>query len=237
MDSHRVGTLHYKISAALAKVKTFFRRIRHVSVTTDAEHTGNSKRASHRIETRPDTSPQPGIESQDRVVPGELIDDSACKFVMKIPELLENILSFLPPRKIFILQRVCKDWKKASAKCPGIQEKLFFRLQDKPPEVWELLDAGSNNIYRRYHDSSFRTATRSILPADHEGRRILPVALSPVLSALGCMADELQKQGRISCDPVIELVVYLENQDALMIVPSTAERTLAATWQRPISNA
>ena len=67
-----------------------------------------------------------------------VISRPACSTVWSIPELLEIILSFLPAKTIFSVQRVSHSWKNTIAQSVAIQEKLFLRCQGKPQQVWEL---------------------------------------------------------------------------------------------------
>lgn len=60
----------------------------------------------------------------------------ACSSVLAIPELLENILSFLPAKMVFRVQCVSQTWKSTIAQSVSIQERLFLRYQSKPQEVW-----------------------------------------------------------------------------------------------------
>lgn len=59
--------------------------------------------------------------------------------VLETTEIFENILSFLPPRSIFGVQRVSHQWKNVIASSPTLQEKMFLRVQKKSPETWMLL--------------------------------------------------------------------------------------------------
>jgi hypothetical protein len=59
--------------------------------------------------------------------------------VLDTTELLECVLSHLPPKQIFSVQRVARLWRDVIARSPGIQERLFLKLQDKPAELWALL--------------------------------------------------------------------------------------------------
>jgi hypothetical protein len=59
--------------------------------------------------------------------------------VLDTTELLECILSHLSPKQIFGIQRVARLWKDVIAHSPGIQEKLFLKLQNKPAGIWALL--------------------------------------------------------------------------------------------------
>lgn len=54
-------------------------------------------------------------------------------------ELLEGVLSYLPLKDLFVLQRVSKQWGKVNAASPQLQEKMFLRLQSKiPQETWVI---------------------------------------------------------------------------------------------------
>ena len=52
---------------------------------------------------------------------------SSAALVLDLPELLEMIISQLPPAQILLSQRVSKQWKLIIASPRQIQEKLFFR--------------------------------------------------------------------------------------------------------------
>ncbi|GAB7323678.1 hypothetical protein MBLNU13_g07153t2 [Cladosporium sp. NU13] len=63
----------------------------------------------------------------------------ACKAVLATPELLQNILIFLPESNIFGITRVSRAFRNCVAASPRIQEKLFFRPSGPPKEVWQVL--------------------------------------------------------------------------------------------------
>jgi hypothetical protein len=60
--------------------------------------------------------------------------------VLDTTELLECVLSHLPPKQIFGVQRVARLWKDVIARSLGMKEKMFLKLQNKPAEVWALLE-------------------------------------------------------------------------------------------------
>ena len=60
---------------------------------------------------------------------------SACQSVFGTTELLENIISFLPMRNIFIVQSVSKQWRNVIANSPSIEEKMFLRIKPTPKET------------------------------------------------------------------------------------------------------
>jgi hypothetical protein len=62
---------------------------------------------------------------------------------LDIPEILENVLSFLPPRTLFGVHRVSHLWKSTIAASPPIQEKMFLRLRTKTSEIWMLTNPRS----------------------------------------------------------------------------------------------
>jgi hypothetical protein len=64
----------------------------------------------------------------------------ACKSVLATPELLENILTYLPAKNIFGITRVSTGFRNCVANSPVIQEKLFFRSSGPPKETWQVID-------------------------------------------------------------------------------------------------
>lgn len=67
---------------------------------------------------------------------------SACRDVLGTTELLEHIISFLPMRKIFEVQRVAKQWRNVIGTSPTIEEKMFLRLKTTPKETCDPRPAG-----------------------------------------------------------------------------------------------
>jgi len=80
------------------------------------------------------------------------LDDprSACHKVLETTELLEHIISFLPMKKIFTIQRVSKQWRDVIATSPSIEEKMFLRLKITPKETCEpsALGWSTNGLQR-----------------------------------------------------------------------------------------
>ena len=143
----------------------------------------------------------------------------ACIAVLSIPELLENILIFLPTKRVFSAQRVCQAWKNTVARSIPIQEKLFFRCQSKPQEVWKL--------YRRKHELILSQGypngrTYQYLPMSHFSgehhvqlqctepvqdaiEMILPVALNPALEAPTSMTHRICRQQAPLLCPLLKI--------------------------------
>jgi hypothetical protein len=66
-------------------------------------------------------------------------DAPASTRVLAIPELLENILSFLPEGEIITsVQRVSRTWRSSVVDSPRIQRKLFLPKGNKPAAVWPV---------------------------------------------------------------------------------------------------
>jgi hypothetical protein len=116
---------------------------------------------------------------------------------LKLPEILENVLSFLPPRTLFGVQRVCQLWKSTIAASPPIQEKMFLRIRTKTPEIWMLTNPkhvprGSNGEDERPGlDRKFRMVGDTEMQAgnrksklDELQRMFTPVTLSPFLHTM-----------------------------------------------------
>ena len=62
--------------------------------------------------------------------------DASRQAVLNTNELLEGILAFLPPKQLFVDQRVCKQWRSSIARSPELQRKMFLRVNEVPPQVW-----------------------------------------------------------------------------------------------------
>ena len=64
--------------------------------------------------------------------------DAARKAVFNTSELLESILVCLPPKTLFGVQRVSKQFQAIIATSIPIQEKMFLRVRNKPQRSWQL---------------------------------------------------------------------------------------------------
>jgi hypothetical protein len=102
--------------------------------------------------------------------------------VLDTTELLENILSHLPPKQLFGVQRVCRLWKDFIARSSGIQEKLFLKLQGRPAELWALLE---RDVGAEFGPRKSRLEKVNKRPALGRGnadvRTFTPVDLNPFL--------------------------------------------------------
>jgi hypothetical protein len=65
-----------------------------------------------------------------------LTTDAARKAVFNTSELLESILVCLPPKALFGVQRVSKQFQAIIATSIPIQEKMFLRLRNTPVRSW-----------------------------------------------------------------------------------------------------
>lgn len=76
--------------------------------------------------------------------------DAARKAVFNTNELLELILVFLPPKSLFGVQRVSKQFQAIIATSVPIQEKMFLRLRNTPEQGWvrqEKMTADGKELY------------------------------------------------------------------------------------------
>jgi len=113
--------------------------------------------------------------------------------VLDTTELLECILSHLPPKQIFGVQRVAQLWKDVIARSPGIQEKLLLKLQNKPAELWALFEYDL-----RCEDARMKVRMERITPdvkpnlcyGTAGGRKFTPVVLNPFLQLVKGPNDE-----------------------------------------------
>jgi hypothetical protein len=99
------------------------------------------------------------------------------------------VLWYLPPRKVFEIQRVSRYWNKVIATSPDIQEMLFLRPlpAGRPLEAWEVVDSELQRIQRdkpnpgrlQLHEFEVRQGQEN---ANVDGHiLILPVAINPLL--------------------------------------------------------
>jgi hypothetical protein len=118
--------------------------------------------------------------------------DSLSLAVFGTCELLEGVLSYLPLKDLFVLQRVSKQWGKVIAASPQLQEKMFLRLQSKiPKETWVIDSLGESpfDVFMESH-ASFMLRTRKLefrlakTPSSEAKRLYTPITLSPALQIL-----------------------------------------------------
>ncbi|GAB1742729.1 hypothetical protein NU219Hw_g8441t1 [Hortaea werneckii] len=64
--------------------------------------------------------------------------DAARRAVFETAELLENIFIQLPPRKIFVIQRVCKQFRDIVATSVKLQQRLFLRSDGSEAQEWRV---------------------------------------------------------------------------------------------------
>ena len=153
---------------------------------------GSSRRA------RPHTS-NPIVEAAVHIHNG---DTNACDTVLHITELLERVLSYLPPRKIFTVQRVSRYWQGVITASPELQKIMFLRpqLAKGPLEIWQVVNFETK---RNQPDMPDREAPEHTCPMyachrkvkirrrvshpraeannDDEELLFLPVALNPLM--------------------------------------------------------
>jgi hypothetical protein len=156
-------------------------KVRDGDRTPDCDSSGSSKRA-----TRPDTS-YSIVEVPSHAHKN---DPNACDNVLKITELLARVLSHLPPRKIFEIQRVSRYWNEVITTCPEIQEMLFLRPQpaERTVKAWAVVDSELRRIQRRatpYPEGvqlhEFEVRRRQEVSNVDGHILLLPVALNPLL--------------------------------------------------------
>jgi hypothetical protein len=124
--------------------------------------------------------------------------DAPRQAALNTTEILENILSYLPNRTVFGVQRVCRQWRDVISGSPTIQDKLFLRLRGQTPETWLLtnpqtLDQMMDHIFpsERPVEMKFRMADATDIQAvkvKFSHSRIIdlsmlftPVTLNPLL--------------------------------------------------------
>jgi hypothetical protein len=114
--------------------------------------------------------------------------DSSRRAVFDTNELLENILSYLPFKELFVLQSVSQQWRGVIASSPGLQERMFLRPHSTTSkDTWILENfvyhAPLENIggYRNYVELAGVPRFRL-----NDGRKtsrcapLIPLTLNPV---------------------------------------------------------
>jgi hypothetical protein len=114
--------------------------------------------------------------------------DSSRRAVFDTNELLENILSYLPFKELFVLQSVSRQWRGVIASSPGLQETMFLRPHSTTSKNTWILEnfayhAPLENIggYRNYVELAGVPRFRL-----NDGRKtsrcapLIPLTLNPV---------------------------------------------------------
>jgi hypothetical protein len=103
--------------------------------THNRDFSGPSKRA------RPYAT-KTSIKALEHIHHDAIYTRTACDTAMNTTELLEHVLSHLPPKTILQTQRVSKYWRGVIATSPELQEILCFRAQlvKGPLEIWEVVN-------------------------------------------------------------------------------------------------
>lgn len=139
--------------------------------TTSPAHDSSSEEILQRLTKRPHMTH--GKELQDLATRA----DASRQAVLQTNELLEGILSLLPPKQLFVDQRVCKQWRDVIASSPELQKKMFLRVDETPRQKWGLkvdyspVDLSMSSELRRFDNS----------PPSPSWQQVTPVILSPHL--------------------------------------------------------
>ncbi|KAK8208993.1 hypothetical protein M8818_003957 [Zalaria obscura] len=100
--------------------------------------------------------------------------------VLQTPELLEQILSYLPPLQLLRIQRVAQLWNGTVSYSPELQRLLFmrpdWRLEAKAFDPWrEVNKPGerpkNNRMLRRVLDGAYPTVTLKVTDSNPEPPR------------------------------------------------------------------
>ncbi|KAI6842891.1 Arp2/3 complex 16 kDa subunit ARPC5 [Hortaea werneckii] len=103
-------------------------------------HQGTSEMAPKKRKAEVDlASRKRAVESPPtRRITRGMTTDAARRAVFDTAELLENILMQLPPRKIFVIQRVCKPFRDIVATSVKLQQRLFLRSDGGETQEWRV---------------------------------------------------------------------------------------------------
>ncbi|KAI7180984.1 hypothetical protein KC316_g8534 [Hortaea werneckii] len=109
--------------------------------------------------------------------------DAARRAVFETAELLENIFIQLPPRKIFVFQRVCKQFRDIVATSVKLQQRLFLHSDGTEAQEWRVAakdDADSSNS-DWVRTCRFIKSTEIPEPDEDVGETFKPVRLGHAL--------------------------------------------------------
>lgn len=123
--------------------------------------------------------------------------DAARKAVFNTSELLEAILVCLPPKTLFGVQRVSKQFQAIIATSVPIQEKMFLRVRNEPQVSWLLREQATTSGFKRYFVES---------ASDHPDQNSrVPTDLNPFLrirnQSINTCAERIH--GRVAVEQVI----------------------------------
>jgi hypothetical protein len=139
--------------------------------TTSPTQNSDSGEVPDRLAKRPAITHE--MEVQDLATRA----DASRQAVLQTNELLKGILAFLPPKQLFVDQRVCKQWRNVVASSPELQKKMFLRVDETPRQKWGLkvdyspVDLSMSSELRRFDNS----------PPSPPWQQVTPVILSPHL--------------------------------------------------------
>ncbi|KAI7158515.1 hypothetical protein KC349_g4800 [Hortaea werneckii] len=95
-------------------------------------------------------------EPTTRRITRGMTTDAARRAVFETAELLENIFIQLPPRKSFVIQRVCKQFRDIVASSVKLQQRLFLRSDGTEAEEWRVAAKPDTQFPNNRWLSSFR---------------------------------------------------------------------------------
>ncbi|KAI7225911.1 hypothetical protein KC330_g8998 [Hortaea werneckii] len=109
--------------------------------------------------------------------------DAARYAVFETAGLLENIVIQLPPRKIFVIQRVCKHFRDIVATSVKLQQKLFLRSDSTEAQEWRVAAKRKTDESGIDRPVSFRyvKSTDLVRPDEHMGKPFKPIRLGHAL--------------------------------------------------------
>lgn len=162
--------------------------------------------------------------------------DSSRRAVFDTNELLENILSYLPLQELFNLQRVSQQWRGVIAASPGLQEKMFLRLQSATPE-----DTWTVDLYnpRASHKILSRTEREDAAAGSPKFRRVdgdqtekqghyIPTTLNPLMRISSC--GRTRRHGFLIARSLFDHPTPYRNHLNPVLATMTAIERVFASW-------
>lgn len=126
--------------------------------------------------------------------------DAARRAVLDTAELLENIMMQLPPRKIFVIQRVCKQFRDIVANSVKLQQRLFLRSDGTEAQEWRV--AVKRNDYRWPITGRYVKSTDILEADENAGEAFKPVRLGHALEQYS--TDETIRTAYFSVEQLLQ---------------------------------
>ncbi|KAI7340585.1 hypothetical protein KC315_g619 [Hortaea werneckii] len=135
-------------------------------------------------------------EPTTRRITRGMTTDAARRAVFETAELLENVFIQLPPRKIFVIQRVCKQFRDIVATSVKLQQRLFLRSDGTEAQEWRVAAKDNADFPNSDWLTAFRYVKSTYIAGADEN---LGVAFKPARLGHALKRPYLTSEPKASC--------------------------------------